>query len=213
MPLIPMYLQYEDVEFLKDWLNQEEEIAYLVSNGHKRWIAKKEYDILTDIGTQQIIPSYETTIPDHVEYNLWHIPSGPLPLLEPISGGVSLKLSKEDWIPENIVGNPWLGWNELRTGQNFRVPYFASHPGVFHLEVTLLRYSVIPQSKFQWIGNRYREIGNVPNQSTEQFWKRLKRMVRKVATHIPVSNNPNGKKEIYAFPAAYKAIRNGKPCS
>ncbi len=44
---IPLYLLDKDVEFLNDWINQEEEIAFLVTAGHKRWIVKKEHAMLT----------------------------------------------------------------------------------------------------------------------------------------------------------------------
>lgn len=225
MAWIPMYLLDKDVEFLNDWLNQEEEIAFLVSAGHRRWIAKKEHAILPDIGKQlseHEEAEYEIwgndkldlSIPDFVEYQLWHIPSGPLPLLDANKGGVKLKFKKEDWEDDGKVDNPWLGWTEIRTGANSRIPYFgAGHPGVFHLEINLPHDKEIQMSNFGWIGNHYKIIGNGANQSTEKLWNKLRRMVKKVATQIPRSNNSNGKKEIYAFPTAYQEIKNGRPCS
>ena len=225
MAWIPMYLLQADVEFLNDWLNQEDEIAFIVSNGHKKWIAKKEHHILPDIGTQcwefdeaefEVWGSDkpDLSIPNFVEYQLWHVPSGPLPLLEPVDGGVKLKFKKDDWEEEGKVGNPWLGWTEHRTGANPRMPYFgAGHPGVFHLEVKLPQEGEIPISNFGWIGNHYRIIGNGAEPATEKFWNKLRRMAKKVGTQIPRGNGTAWKKEVFAFPNAYKDIQNGRPCA
>ena len=75
MAWLPMYLLKQDVEFLNDWLNQESDIAFLVSNGAKKWIAKKEHNIISDTGTQT--SNYIVR-----KYSLWHTPSGALPLLD-----------------------------------------------------------------------------------------------------------------------------------
>ena len=112
MAWIPMYLLDKDVEFLNDWLNQEEEIAFLVSNGHKRWIAKKEHNVSADIGTQLIGDGYALGMPNYVEYYLWHIPSGQLPLLGDSGGTATLKLTREHWEKDGKVIDPWSGWTE-----------------------------------------------------------------------------------------------------
>jgi hypothetical protein len=214
MAWLPMYLLDKDVEFLNDWLNQEEEIAFLISNGQKKWIAKKEHDILSDIGIQLFGDGHNFAIPNYAEYNLWHIPSGQLPLLNANNGAVSLKFKKEDWDEDGKVGNPWLGWTEIRTGANSRIPYFgAGHPGVIHLEINLPHDEEIRMSNFGWIGNYYKIIGNAAEQTTEKFWNKLRRMAKKVGTQIPRSNHPEGKKEIFSFPTAYEEIKNGRPCS
>ena len=214
MAWTPMYLLREDVAFLNDWLNQEDEIAFLTSQGEKKWIATKQHNIIGDIGTQKIGQSHDFVIPNFVEYNLWHVPSGPLPLLESNTGGVKLKFGNDDWNNEGKISNPWSGWTEIRTGANSRIPYFgAGHPGVIHLGIKISDSEEIPMSSFGWIGNHYKIIGNAADQTTEKFWNKLKRMVKKIGTQIPRSNSPEGKKEIYAFPAAYKEIQNGRLCS
>ena len=48
MAWTPMYLEKEDVEILNTWLNENEEIAFLVSNGSGKWIAKKQLDIFAE---------------------------------------------------------------------------------------------------------------------------------------------------------------------
>lgn len=214
MAWLPMYLLNKDIDFLNDWLNQEEEIAFLVSNGHRKWIAQKEHKIKADIGTQIFGDGHDFAIPNYAEYNLWHIPSGKLPLLDSNRDGVKLKLGKQDWDENGKIENPWLGWTEIRTGANSRIPYFgAGHPGVIHLEINLPHDQEIRMSNFGWIGNHYKIIGNGANELTVKFWSKLKRMAKKVAIQIPRSNDPLGKKEVFAFPTAYEEIKNGRPCS
>lgn len=228
MAWLPMYLLQTDVELINDWLNQEEDIAFLVSNGGKKWIAKKQHDVISDIGTQlignvetayfnySITPEdlekmKKTTMPNFAEYYLWHIPSGPLPCLN--QNPTKIKFTKQDHNDEAVIADPWAGWIEQRTGANSRIPYFGpGHPGVIHLEIKLPASDIIPMSYFGWIGNHYKIIGSGADKSTEKFWNKLRRMTKKVATHIPISNNLNRKKEAYAFPAAYEEILKGRPC-
>lgn len=190
-----MYLAQQDVELLNKSLNQEEELAFLISNGERKWIAKKEHDINADLDTQLSGLGY-------AEYNLWHVPSGSLPLLNVYSDA------------STHILNPWAGWTEVRTGANPTVPYFgAGHPGVIHLEIKITDTGEIPLSNFGWIGNHYRIIGNGADKTTEKFWNKLKHIIKKEAKQIPRCNDINGKKEIYAFPAAFEEIKNGRLCS
>ena len=206
MAWLPMYLLESDVEFLNDWLNQESDIAFLASNGRNRWIAQNEYRIIQDLKSGH--SNYVLR-----KYSLWHIPSGPLPLLSSNSGSGNLKFNAGDWMNDKI-DDPWKGWTELRTGADPATPYFgAGHPGVFHLEIRVSSKTDIPISNFQWIGNHYKIIGNGADKSTEVFWNKLRRMVKRIATHIPRCNDNKGRNEIYAFPKAYQDIKDGRPCS
>jgi hypothetical protein len=204
MAWTPMYLLSEDVAILNDWLNQEDEIAFLVSNGKNKWIATKQHDIMGDIEKQKFGKT------NFAEYKLWHVPSGPLPLSW-TRGVIKSKQHSEDDVK---ISNPWAGWTEIMIGANSRVPYFgAGHPGVISLVIKISNDGEIPMSSFGWIGNHYKIIGNAADPTTEMFWNKLKRMVKKIGTHIPRSNSAGGKKEIYAFPVAYKEIQNGRQCS
>lgn len=210
-----MYLLQDDVAFLNDWLNQEDEIAFLVTQGEKKWIAKKQHDILRDIRIQTFVQGDDSVITKYaVEYNLWHVPSGLLPLLAGNSSGTKLKFSKGDWQDDSEILDPWTGWTELRTGANPRIPYFgAGHKGVIHLEIHISESGEIPMSHFGWIGNHYARIGHEENQTTDKFWNKLKRMVKKSSTQIPRTNAAEWRKEVYAFPGAYKEIQSGRQCS
>ena len=208
MAWTPMYLMKEDIAYLNDWLNQENEIAFLVSNGQNKWIAKEKHDIISDLGAQKTDYGPSTIIPNFVEFNLWHVPSGSLPLLES-------KLTEIKNLNYNgKITDPWSGWTEKRPGANPRIPYFgAGHPGVIHLEIRISENEEIPMSCFGWIGNYYKIIGNGADPSTEKFWNKLKRMIKKTGILIPRANDTDWKKEIYALPNAYSEIKNGKKCS
>lgn len=203
MAYIAMYLLQNDVEQLNELLNAEEEIAFIVSNGPKSWIARKEHHIAADIGTQKWGKRGQENVllPGFAEYYLWHVPSGPLPLIQ-------------DGITGETIADPWQGWTELRTGANARMPFFgAGHPGAIHLTIKLAVNGEIGLSSFGWIGNHYKIIGKGALESTEKFWSKLKRTVKKSATQIPRADNPALKKEVFAFAQAYNQIQSGMPCA
>ena len=203
MAWTPLYLEVNDVEILNNWLNDNEEIAFLVVNGTGKWIAKMKHNILADNGTQTIgSRGMNFLIPNFIQYNLWHIPSGQLPLLG-------------DGAPDSFIDDPWSGWTENRQGFNQNVPYFGvGHVGIIGLNIKLAdKKDAIPISYFDWIGNHYKMIGFGADKSTELFWKKLKRMLKKTATQIPRCNDSERKKEVFAFPSAYTEITNGRPCT
>lgn len=218
-----MYLLEKDIEFLNDWLNQEEEVAFLLGDGPRRWIARKECTILsmpaikTGLRTCELLPEEITAITPgnfltgkKYDFNLWHVPSGPLPLLgtAPTVAG----LSPEEYV-DAAISNPWQGWEEVRTVANTKIPFFANHPGVLRLEVRIHPTVIIPMSDFQWVGNYFKISGSPADKLTEKFWKRLRQMITKVGTKIPRENKAGGKPEIIAFPQAYREIAAGRPCA
>lgn len=215
MAWIPMYLLAKDVSFLNDWLNQEKKLLFWVFNGLKKWIAKREHNIVNDIGTQVYSShGFEYVMPNYVEYYLWHIPSGQLPLLEANNGSVKLRFQMEDWNEDGKIDEPWSSWKEIRSGTNSRIPYLgAGHPGVIHMGINLPNDPEIRMSNFGGIGNHYRIIGNAAEQTTDKFWRKLRKMAKKVGTQIPRCNAADGKKEVFAFSAAYEKIKIGRPCS
>ena len=209
MGWLPLYLTDKDVEFLNDWLNQEEEIAFLVSNGPGRWIAKKHHNIHADIEQQKKEGHLNGC---YLEYALWHVPAGPLPLFGTGSKGKP-RFKKEDW-DEDTIPDPWKGWNELRQGADSSMPYFgAGSPRIFRLTIFLRETGEIPISGFEWTGNHYKIIGDGADKVTEKFWGKLRRLAKKVGKHIPRQNNPDYKNEIYIFPDALNEIQLGRLCS
>ena len=65
-------------------------------------------------------------------------------------------------------------------------------------------------SSFEWIGNRYRLIGEGAPEVTEKWWQRLRRQIKKRAVRIPregPTDGPNA--EIWALPSALKHVQDG----
>ncbi len=209
MPYLPMYVLEKDVFLINEILNQDPQIAFLICNGPKTWMARQSHNITPDIGSQPSSNGNNSKLPNFVEYALWHIPSGPLPLISDIDDFKQTEAVRKDWVQD-----PWKGWTEKYLGPIHRRPYFgAGHPGIINLEIRLPLTGEIRISSFSWIGDHYKMIGIGANPATIKFWYKLRRTIKKVAKEIPRGNNPNWKKEIFAFPEAYSAIKSGNPCA
>jgi hypothetical protein len=197
MPWIPMYVNEKDARVLLTWLAESAQVAFLLSDGIGRWKAVHELNELPNAPVE-----------------MWHIPSGPLPLL-----------GKERHDPVQEIASPWNGWAEQRPRSDNRLPYFGpGWPGVMTLNLQLVTKrnqsdhansqqapSAIGLSNVGWIGNRYKIIGKAAKAETEKFWKMLRRFVATHATKIPRTGSLDGPDcEIYAFPAALDEIRNGR---
>ena len=185
-----MYLLRGDVELLVEHLDSDEEIAWLVGDGPGRWAAQPEHPPL-----------------EFPRYGLWHVPSGPLPLLA--EGGSEAE--------DSLIEDPSSGWQEKLAGADSETPYFGpGHPGVYWLNLrttggSTSRGAEIGMSSFEWIGNHYRAIGSPARPTTQRHWRRLRYWVAKHARRIPRIGRLNGPEppEIYAFPAALSAINAG----
>jgi hypothetical protein len=185
MPWLPHYIDEVDAALLCEHLNSDPEIAFIVANGPGRWIAERSLQAVGD-----------------GRHCLWHVPSGPLPLLAP--GGA----------PSSIVEDAWQGWSELRAGADPSLPYFgAGHPGVvwWNVKTRSRRGPGIGLSGFEWIGNHYRIIGSSADAATERWWAKLRRLMRKVkASRIPRAGPVDGAgPEIWAWPSALAKISAG----
>jgi hypothetical protein len=185
MPWLPIYMNQSDLQALLTWLNDENDIAFIISDGHKKWKAVHTLEVLYN-----------------QRYCLWHSASGPLPLLRKI-------------FPDGKVQNPWKGWKEKLTGADSTCPYFgAGHPGVYWLNIKTTSNrdaNTIGLSSFEWIGNRYRIIGNPAPTVTKKWWERLGRWVKKQAIQIPRKGYLNeNEPEIWAMPGALEEIKSGR---
>ncbi len=239
MSWLPMYLDRGDVEALAFWLNDQEELAFVVSTGVQSWKVVNCLDQFSD-----------------GDYQIWHIPSGPLPLL-----------SRDPNVPDGVIADPWMGWTGRSEGDGraeitmsyliddaggvmttealeslkgldpplpFRPtkPFFGNSPGIIELKLhtrsllheegefepirkqwtwrRVVDEQVIGLSNFGWIGNHFRMIGHPAHPSTERWWKHLRRWVASRGEKIPRSGPLSGPRpEVYAFPLALEAIRNG----
>jgi len=186
MPWIPLYADDADFGLIHKWINDEPDLAFIVSDGPGRWRAVAR---LTELTGRRIC--------------LWHVPSGPLPLLHP---------HPSDTV--DPITDPWSGWQELRAeGHGGRHPYFgAGHPGIFwlnHRPTRLTNPEVIGLSSFEWIGNHYRIIGRPAEASTEKYWKRLRTWISKQSIKLPRSGPLQGRGEIFTLPSAAARIQSG----
>ncbi|WP_146210129.1 hypothetical protein [Vitiosangium sp. GDMCC 1.1324] len=177
-----LYAEDTDVLFLRDRLNEDSEIAFLMPEGPGRWRAVWQLDEL--LGKTM----------------LWHVPGGPLPLLRP---------GERD----SIIEEPFAGWEELRPGMDYSVPYFGpGWPSTLLLEIYTrgwrgLRADVIPLSGISWYG---RTNLKGPSASTRKWWSRFRGWMRNQSVCITRSGTLDGPQpDIWAMPAALRSIRVG----
>jgi hypothetical protein len=187
MPWLPFYAASEDFDLVAERLNASEDLAYLVSAGPGRWVAVKTIDMLR--------PG---------RHCLWHIGSGPLPL---VRGAEQDDLS---------IANPFEAWAEARAGADPTTPYFgAGHPGVFWLnlkaeEQSSRGESVIGLSSFEWIGNHYKIIGSAAQPKTEAAWKGLRHWIGKAGIKVPRGGPAEVRPpEIWALQGAQRQFADG----
>jgi hypothetical protein len=187
MPNIPFYADATDFRTIHSWLNECEELAFIVTDGPQKWRAVNS--------VRELMPGRAC---------LWHVPSGPLSLLYPEP---SCKI-------ETII-DPWSSWRELRPGSDTSRPYFgAGDSGIIWLYVhptSRIDSEGIGFSWFEWIGNHYRILGSGANPATEKFWRGLRRWVKKRTKNIPRAGPLDGPSpEVMAFPSALARFEAGE---
>ncbi len=186
-----MYIDETDLEIIRRWLNDNEELAYIIPNGRGNWIAKEKVDRLLD----------------KKRYALWHILGGDLPLMQ--EDGSSIPIM-----------DPWKGWHhDMSTDET--TPYFGpGSPQVIMLGVNIKdydlddnkkRFDALGMSFFEWIGDHYKIIGRPASKVTQLLWKKIQHFVGKNSIKIPRTDDVKSKPEIYAFPGAMQLIKNGMP--
>lgn len=194
MGFLSIFLDEQDAKILIHWLNQQEEIAYLMPVERGKWKAVSSVTNLKD-----------------GDYSLWHIPSGSIPLWDSDSN-------------DKIIENPWQGWTEIPNGSSLTRPKSGINcPKVFSLELHTRHqpYSqqelakgsmlnsrlmqgkdILSVSGFQWIGNRYQAA----SPQTQKWWKRLKYWV---AHHAIKLTPPCVRWSFWAFPSAFCKLKSG----
>jgi len=184
MPWLPMYVNKDDASLLLTLLNEDTDIAYIISNGKKKWRVIETIENLED-----------------GRYCIWHVSSGPLPLV----GGFR---------KDTYVKNPWSGWKEKKTGADPTQPYFGSgHPSIIWLNLfthSTREPNKIGLSSFEWIGNHYKSIGRPAPDITKKWWRILRKSIAKVSIKLSRVDDQKLKNEIYTFPNAAEEIKNGK---
>jgi len=196
---LPMYLEPADLARLVEHLDEDPEIGWIVHDGG-RWVARQHLD-------RQPPP----------RICLWHIPSGPLPLLVPIPstqrpGGFG---AVED---RGLIKDPLAGWDDPFRGE-LEEPRFGSPPGIiwFNLRVRggpsdRPGQARIRISSFEWIGRHHAVLGSAPTPSTTSWWRALRRWVARYAVRVTYAGPLGGPRpQVFAFPGALEAIKAGTP--
>ncbi len=184
MPWIPLYCVAEDLDALLQLLSDE--MAFIIPDGAGRWKAVESF-----------VPT------DGSRTALWHIPSGPLPLLH-----------RDRDASDGVIKNPYSGWEEERAGADPATPYFgAGHPGIFWLNLRMAGHdagSSCGLTSIEWIGKHYASIGNAPSELTVKRWAKLKRDIGKIAQKVPRGGRQeNSRPEVWAFPVAFDRVQVG----
>ncbi len=186
MPWLPFYAFGDDPGTLLSLLNGDPEAAFIIADGPGKWRAVKTIEAFRDS-----------------RCTIWHVPSGPLPLLAAVHGDRHGK-----------VADPWAGWTEQRAGAVPTMPYFGpDHTGNVRLTIKNFAGGTEPRiglSGIEWTGNHYARIGSSADPATEQWWKRLRAAISRISRKVP-RGGPLGqtKPEIYALPDACRAFANG----
>ena len=167
----------EDFRTILAYLSDHPDVAFIVRAGPGRWRAVGRLDRV-----------------DVDRIGLWHIPSGPLPLLaaKPVE-------------PSRPIDDPWRGWTEQAPGFDRSSPYFGpGHPSVIWLLYNPhgpgTRHGV-GISEFEWLGNYYSVIDLPAAPATEQFWRDLRRWIVRQTVR---RDDPTDSR---AFPSAMAKIR------
>jgi hypothetical protein len=225
MPSLSFFIDGHDVSLLLDRLNADPEIAFIVSDGEpgnkkaqlrgdpafsvagdalqgeseylRRWKAVRTVDVLAD-GLQ----------------SLWHVPAGPLPLIEVDRNPGKMSLSGlESPLQFPTIPDPWNGWTGIdRFGSGclpwIRLDLWTRHrPYTEHERKTLLVLNafwaddddLLVVSDFQWTGGHFR---TAPPQ-TQRWWNRMKGWIDRNA--IRLRSNPG----FWAFPSALQKLKDG----
>lgn len=191
MPEIILYLTNNDANLVREWINSEPDIAWIVKEAQVgcsyRWKVANE------------IAEMESK-----DYCLWHKRSSPLT----IPSGSSK-------IEDTVILNPYEGWSQTLDHENANTPWFgAAAPGPFDFrfrENGRESNHSIGRSGFTWLGNYFSSIGKSAPEVSEKWWQRLRRFVKKNGMGIPWPGPiGSGKVGAYAFPEAYDQILAGR---
>jgi hypothetical protein len=142
----------------------------------------------------------DVTLGQDGRFPLWHVPSGPLPLM-PDGVGDAV----------GVIEDPFAGWRHLRFGDG--LPFFGSPPGLLWLNLRVgARQSgnTLGLSSLEWIGNYFAALGDVAPEVTKKRWSRLRSRFSKLGPRVPRGAIDRDRKpEVFALPDALAMLREG----
>ena len=203
-----MYLDLADLPLLEQFLNDDDQIIYVVKTGESQFQTLKSLTLrpFMRTGESQFQTFKSLTLQPFMRCVLWHLPCGDIPAdcrdaegritTDPSIkhlGAIQLTLQVRPGKYQTLV--PRL------TGDGSDLCTFESD-------------IAIGRSDFGWVGNRYSIIGKKANPETARWWNRLRRWVSKQAIKVTWDGPIDGTDpRAWAFPAAYSAIKSGTPRS
>jgi hypothetical protein len=199
--VLSFFADEDDARLLLNHLNADTNIAFIIHDGprwnetkrpatgegfteiscghpdhHQRWRAVRPVD------------RFEAT--DCGEHTLWHVPSGPLPML---------KAGRNE--PNATVPDPWAGWVEEHPNQHDDKPAFGEGLGpkvVIDLRLmTCHQDCPFTASEIQW---------QFPSPEARQWWIRFEAWVAQNAVKL---EDPLGGDVFWAFPSALRRLKGG----
>jgi len=191
MAEILIYMVEDDVPILVDWLNGEENVA---------WVLK-----VAQVGCLyrwQAFHTIASVAPG--EYCLWHtqfqrltIPSG------------------SPRVMDTAILDPFLGWNQWLDHDRAQTPWFgALHPGPFHFCYNPKGHEApnsIGRSGFSWLADYFRPIGHGADLDSKKWWQRLRRFVKKETVRVSWPPDIDSRLRAYVFPRANEMHMLGTP--
>lgn len=233
MPSLSFFIDNQDLHTLVDRLNADPEIAFIVpivvhgSEGRKldemstSWtptfqVLRRENEIL-ELGAERREPLWWKAVRavEYVrdgEHSLWHVPAGPLPLID-------LDLATQPMRP--LIGpegpgyppipDPWTGWMgmpgfgpgchpwiRLKVHTRHR-PYTQEEraSGQRLISFWLNDHDLLAVSDLQWTGSHFRPA---PPQ-TQRWWNRMRGWVDRSAVRLHSG--------FWAFPSALQKLKDG----
>lgn len=191
MAEIITYLTDDDLPTLVDWLNNEDDVAWLLKVDQHgclyRWQA---FSTVTSLAPG--------------EYGLWHMRSQ-----RPIIPSGSARAEN------TVVADPFRGWDQRLDHDQAQTPWFgAQHTGPFRFrympEGTEAPNS-IGRSGFFWQADYFRPIGHSADSVSKKWWNRLKRFIGKQTVPVPWPPDSDSRLRAYVFPHAREMHVNGMP--
>lgn len=229
MPSLSFFIDEHDSSLLRDRLNADHEIAFIVPDGWARAQSGNAHPptnsphpaFQVGVGGGEVNQEMERSensrwkAVDAVDAlsdglnSLWHIPAGPLPMIKTDSALVPLA---PQYPP---IPDPWAGWTgpagfgpgchpwirlELRTRHR---PYTEQELATLHERNAfwLGKDDMLAVSGFQWTGSHFRPA---PPQ-THRWWNRMKRWVDRNAVQLPTKAGFS----FWAFPSALQKLKSG----
>lgn len=223
MPELSFFLDQHDLGLLLERLNADSEIAFIVAG------EGEAYRPRSSNFTVQFTAGELTGMMEHPRHwkavqtvdaladglhSLWHIPAGPLPLIDVKRDTAPIRLmSPQNPTRHPSIRDPWSGWvgtDQFGPGCSpwIRLEVWTRHHPYTQHERTVLnqlnafwmnRYDMFVVSGFQWTGSHFRPA---PPQ-TQRWWNHMKSWVNRNAVRL--RSDPG----FWAFPSALRKLKSG----